>query len=162
MTSITASNSTVRTLTNTMPQGLSGLTAASRATLAAPVAPAASAAATPPSASKIAVTSPVTSTPQLSLGAILTLQDARSGELTKETITKALNGYGANRPTLQDAPASDTDVRKPAASTSRLTLAELNWEGTSLVNLQTRTPIGTNTLSLANQFPQSLLKLLSA
>jgi len=161
MTTITAGNSTVRTLTNAKPQALSGLSAVSRVTLAAPVAPAAAAAA-PPSDSKGVVASPATSTPSLSLGAILTLQDARSGGLTKEMVAQAINGYGEKSPTPQDTTASGPDLGKPTTANARLTLADMNGEGANLVNLQTRTSIGIATLSLANQSPQSLLKLMYA
>lgn len=41
----------------------------------------------------------------------------------------------------------------------KLTLADLNAEGANLVSLQTRQQLGTQSLSLANQQQQSLLRL---
>lgn len=161
MTSITASNSATLSLTNFKTQALSGLNAASRTTSATPVAGAAPAATTTSTSANDAAKSTQPSKPQLSFNAVLTLQGGLPAKSSQGPLASALAAYGANTPKNQESTSFDTVSDKPAASSSKLTLADLNSEGANLVNLQKRTSLVSPTLSVANQAPQALLKLFS-
>lgn len=55
--------------------------------------------------------------------------------------------------------AEKNNVDASPQGSGKLTLADLNGEGANLVALQTRQHLGTQSLSLVNQAPQTLLHL---
>ncbi len=99
----------------------------------------------------------------LSRNTLLSLSQKKPPPVTSANASIA-TAAPADRFTLSSEAVDRLNAEKTNAQASpqgfgKLTLTDLNGEGANLVSLQTRQQLGTQSLSLANQQQQTLLRL---